>query len=142
MSALKISCSCEKDARFVIVSLAKTFAVLHSEFFRNSQLQKVQVICRESGKDWTTVDPTLWDCTVDTITQDFAVTQLKFECNNIESHCKISRPICSESTSAFDVLMSARNRTFLPDKRLNRCASYSTRLFKQLHHNSIWLLHY
>ena len=126
MSALKISCACGKDARFVVVSLAKTFVNLHSEFFRNSQLQKVQVVCRETGKEWTTVDPKLWDCPVDTITQDFTVTQLKFECTNIESNC--NKSIGSESASAFNVLMNARTRTFLPDKRLNRCAFFISRL--------------
>ena len=56
MYALKISCSCTKDARFVVISFAKTFEEVHTDYFRKGQLSKVQAICRESGKEWTTVD--------------------------------------------------------------------------------------
>lgn len=79
-------------------------------------LHKVQVICRESGKEWTTIDATLWSSSVDTIAQDFTVTQLKYECTEVESVAVTS----TQSTSAFDVLMNARKRTFLPDKRITR----------------------
>jgi len=50
MNAFKLSCSCAKESQslFVIVSLAKTFEELHSDFFRKGRLHKVQVICRDT----------------------------------------------------------------------------------------------
>ena len=90
MSALKIRCSCTKDARFVVISLAKTFEEVHTEYFRKGQLCKVQAICSESGKDWTTVDSALWTSPVDTITLDFTVTQLRFECTIYRKYCRLA----------------------------------------------------
>jgi uncharacterized lipoprotein YmbA len=76
-------------------SLSKTYMTL------SQQLHKVQVICRETGGEWTIVDNSLWNSPVEAIASDFTVTELKYEC----AQMLVTPPAPAAVESAFDVLM-------------------------------------
>jgi hypothetical protein len=87
------------------------------------------VICRETGREWTTVDNSLWNSPVEAITTDFTITELKYEC----AQMLVTPAAPAAVESAFDVLMKSRSKTYLPQKRTQRLAYFSLlRVVKEL----------